>query len=227
MGLYYSLHMVHQCQLFKDPKIPKQPIGMVDREGLPFSRISADISGPYVKSSKGNTQVFVVLCMVTKYVLLFALKKAPAHVLANILCEQVFAKYGIAKTFLSDNGPSFIAKIMLQVCEILAVHKKFSLIYQPSTNGQAERVMRSLNISLFMTARDKPKTWCQYIPFIASGINQTPHKALGGLTPFTCLHGYDFPKITDDLLEGRIKIKTRYPNQTQNLSRELLIDLTL
>ena len=72
----------HKCQLFKDPKIPKQPISMIDREGIPFSKISADLSGPYVKSSKGNTQVFVVLCMITKYVLLFALKKAPSQVLA-------------------------------------------------------------------------------------------------------------------------------------------------
>ena len=82
----------HLCQLFKHPKVPQQPITMIERNGKPFSQISIDLSGPFPESEWGWTTILVVICNICKFVHLFGLKKAPATEIARILCDEIFAK---------------------------------------------------------------------------------------------------------------------------------------
>ena len=134
------------------------------------------------------------------------MRKAPATEIARILCDEIFAKYGICESLFSNNGSNMTAKVMLQVCHMLNIKKKFSLVYNPSTNGLVERVMTSLNLALFVAAKNHKKKWDSFLPYIQAGYNAMPHKSLGYVTPFKYLHGYDYPMPSDQLLKHRKKV---------------------
>ena len=207
-----------KCQLYKHPKIPKQPIKMIQRTGLPWQHIAADVSGPWPKTTTLNRFVLVFKCLTSKYVEMFALKSVPATTVAQILCDNIFARFGICQTFLTDLGSNFQSSVVVQVCKMLNVKKKFTLPYTPSTNGQAERFMQSLNIAIFMVSMEHKRSWDTFLPFIQSGYNQSPNKALGNISPHEYMYGYRFPKPSDNIkLDG---------NHEKMLSKEEMLSKT-
>jgi len=59
--------------------------------------------------------------------------------------RQIFSRHGLCEILLSDNGPQFVSQEFETFCAI--VHKT-SAPYKPSTNGQAERVVRILKTAI-------------------------------------------------------------------------------
>ena len=62
--------------------------------------------------------------------------------------SQIFARFGIAKTLVSDNGPEFIRGDLEHWCESLGIKKMESLVYHPRANGIAETAVQSLKRAL-------------------------------------------------------------------------------
>ena len=49
--------------------------------------------------------------------------------------SQIFARFGIPRIFVSDNGPEFLSSDLKQWCESLGIKKLESPIYHPRANG--------------------------------------------------------------------------------------------
>ena len=60
----------------------------------------------------------------------------------KVYLSQIFARFGIPKTIVSDNGPEFVSGDLKQWCESLGMKKMESPIYHPRANGLAERAVR-------------------------------------------------------------------------------------
>ena len=58
--------------------------------------------------------------------------------------SQIFARFGIPKTLLSDNGPEFVIGDLKQWCDTLEINKMESSVYHPRANGLAERAVQTL-----------------------------------------------------------------------------------
>ena len=65
-----------------------------------------------------------------------------------IYLSQIFARFGIPKTLVSDNGPEFVSEDFKQWCESLGIKKIESPVYHPRANGLAERAVQTVKRAL-------------------------------------------------------------------------------
>ena len=66
----------------------------------------------------------------------------------KIYLSQIFARFGIPKTLVSDNGPEFVSGDLKQWRESLGIKKMESPVYHPRANGLAERAVQTVKRAL-------------------------------------------------------------------------------
>ena len=66
----------------------------------------------------------------------------------KIYLSQIFARFRIPKTLVSDNGPEFVSGDLKQWCESLGIKKMESPVYHPRANGLAERAVQTVKRAL-------------------------------------------------------------------------------
>ena len=66
----------------------------------------------------------------------------------KIYLSQIFARFGISKTLVSNNGPEFVSGDLKHWCESLAIEKIESPVYHPRANGLAERAVQTVKRAL-------------------------------------------------------------------------------
>ena len=57
---------------------------------------------------------------------------------------QFFARFGLPRIFVSDNGPDFVSSDLKQWCESMGIKEMEFLIYQPRANVIAERAVQTV-----------------------------------------------------------------------------------
>ena len=62
--------------------------------------------------------------------------------------SQIFARFGIPKTLVSDNSPEFVSGDLKQWCESLGIKKRESPVYHSRANGLAERAVQTVKRAL-------------------------------------------------------------------------------
>ena len=62
--------------------------------------------------------------------------------------SQIFARFVIPKTLVSDNGPEFVSDDLKQWCESLGIKKMESPVYHPRASGLAERAVQTVKRAL-------------------------------------------------------------------------------
>ena len=66
----------------------------------------------------------------------------------KIHLSQIFARFGIPKTLVSDNGPEFVSGNLKQWCESPGIKKMESPVYHPRANALAERAVQTVKRAL-------------------------------------------------------------------------------
>ena len=66
----------------------------------------------------------------------------------KVYLSQIFAKFGIPETLVSDDGPEFLSGDLKQWCESLGIKKMESPVYHPRANGLAERAVQTVKRAL-------------------------------------------------------------------------------
>ena len=56
--------------------------------------------------------------------------------------RQLFARFGIPESIVSDNGPQFIAAEFKEFCRVNGIQHAKVAPYHPSSNGLAERAVQ-------------------------------------------------------------------------------------
>ena len=66
----------------------------------------------------------------------------------KIYLSQIFARFGIPKTLVSDNSPEFVSGDLKQGFESLGIKKMESHVYHPRANGLDERAVQTVKRAL-------------------------------------------------------------------------------
>lgn len=104
----------------------------------PWSRIHIDHAGPFE-----NHIVLVVVDAATKW--LEAVPVSSTCSAATIAAlSEMFARFGLPKTIVSDNGTSFTSEEFSNFLQKNGIVHVRTAPYHPQSNGQAERAVRSL-----------------------------------------------------------------------------------
>jgi transposase InsO family protein len=90
---------------------------------------------------------------------------------------------------LTDNGSPYRSKAWRRVCRVVGLRHRFTRPYHPQTNGKAERWIRTvlsecLYLEVFHSSEQRRDGLAHFLQWY----NQhRPHRALGGLSPWTRL----------------------------------------
>ena len=114
----------------------------------PLSDVSIDILGPLPKTKSGNRFLLVIADRFTKLCRVVPLRLIRAHEVAKAFTDHWVFAYGAPIRFFSDKGPQSASKLYQECCRILETKWISTATYHTQTNGQVERMNRTLSSML-------------------------------------------------------------------------------
>ena len=184
-------NFVLSCETCKEckasNKILRPPMGKEAISHKPFQRIYIDFLGPYVRSKKGNSFIFVVLDHLTKYVLLKPMNKANSRNVVRFLIEEVFHKFGTPEIVFSDNGKQFTGTNFSNMVESFGINHIRTANYAPQANA-SERVNQSILSAIRSYLDTDQREWDAYLSEIECALRSSVHTSTG-MTPYFALFG--------------------------------------
>ena len=178
-----------KCQKSTHRKVPKAPMIPVPAVEEPFARIAMDIVGPLPRSRAGNRYVLVLCDYATRYPEAIALRSIDAENIAEVLIE-LFARVGIPKEILTDQGTNFTSKLLAELYRLLHVKALRTSPYHPQSDGVVERFNQTLKDMLRKTACEGGKDWDKLLPYVLFAYREVPQESTG-FSPFELLYGRD------------------------------------
>ena len=193
-----------------------KPVSLPSTE-RPFQRISMDYAGPLSRTKSGNRYFLVIVDDFTRYLKVFPVRDCTAN--TTIKCLRQFCiDEGAPEEILTDNGTHFTADSLAAVLRTLHIRHLRTPPYHPSSNGMAERSVRSVKTLIHAVLLDKlsnVSSWDDLIPDLVSRYNCTSHPATG-TSPFVLARGRTPPSTSLSWLDVRLP-----PKQT-NMSWEAI-----
>ncbi|UYV65911.1 hypothetical protein LAZ67_3005874 [Cordylochernes scorpioides] len=194
-----------ECQFRKTPS--QQPSGQlqpIPPASRPFERIGIDLLGRFPKSINGNRWIVVCTDYYSRHVETEALPRGTATEIADFFLKRIVLRHGAPKILISDRGSSFLSKLLTQVLKICnTIHKK-TTSYHPQTNGQTERMNRTLTDMISMYIDEKHQNWDEILPFVTFAYNSSVQETTG-YSPYFLIHGrepltfldstFDWPEV--------------------------------
>jgi transposase InsO family protein len=197
MRRYLKLHIkaCMECLIIKKPA-GKQPglLNPIPPGTRPFHTIHIDHLGPFIRSSKQNSDLFVVICNFTKFVKLYAVRNTSSKPVISCLKNFTLSK-GLPEIIISDRGTAFTSHDFQSFCTNNGIKHVLNATKNPHGNGMVERANSSiLNQILLHIERDDHKDWDAHLPKVQSCLNFAPNKATRR-SPFYLLYGFNPTKV--------------------------------
>ena len=161
----------------------------------PFDIVQFDLSTSLPVTSSGNTTLFVLIDVLTGFVLLRALCNKDATTIAKILMS-IFGDFGTPRVIHSDNEPTLVSETMKRFYEYMAVVLQTSIPFNSHSLGKAERAVAGALTVVHKLLSASGSEWDRMLPFAQLSMN-TLIKVLTGSDPFTLMfnrtcHIFDF-----------------------------------
>lgn len=167
----------------------------IEKQAIPMHTLHADHLGPFVKTRKGHTYVLVIIDSFTKFVFAKATKSCSSIETIRLL-KEVFTLFGNPVRIITDRGKAFTSRYFKQFAQEAQFKHVLNAIASPRSNGQVERVNRTL-LNGLNTMTQSECTWDNKLADVVWGINNTPN-ATTGESPFSLMFGHSnsrFPAI--------------------------------
>lgn len=205
MREYVKRH-IGQCAECLINKVPggKRPGALHPAEppSRPFEKIHMDHVGPFMKTPSENAYILVIIDALTKFVRLYPVTSTGAR--ENLLQLKKFVNnYGVPRKIVTDRGVCFTGKEFEEYCDSIGAKHYLISTRWPQSNGQVERVMRTL-IPTLTCSIDEEDRWDIELESVERKLNTAMNKTTGK-TPFEVLYCF-LPEFTDAKLSQCIRI---------------------
>jgi len=165
--------------LLKPLEIPERKWGSISMDFL--------TNLPVTKTKKDT--ILVVVDRLTKMSHLIPMQlTSSAVVVAKLLHDNVFKLHGLPDSVVSDRDPRLVSNFMQEVWKLWGVQQCLSTAYRPQTDGQTERLNRTLQEYLRAYVTPQGKEWEEALSCAEFALNDTYHTAIG-CTPFFLNYG--------------------------------------
>jgi hypothetical protein len=127
---------------WKGPLMPiKGPL-----EPLPFRQASMDLMTDLPSTEDGyDTLLVVVDHGLSKGIILIpTVKTVTSTGIAELLQDNMFKRYGLPDTIISDRDPRFASAVFQEWLKLLGIKSAMSTAYHPQSDGATERVMQEI-----------------------------------------------------------------------------------
>ena len=113
---------------------------------------------------------------------------ASAEDVARLFVDNIFVLHGMPERIVSDRDTRFTGTFWKALCEIWKCERQFSNAYHPQTDGQTERVNRTLEDMLRHWCSPDQDDWDKYLKLAEFACNNAYHTSVGE-TPFMLTFG--------------------------------------
>jgi len=138
--------------------------------------VAVDILSGLPVTPDGMKYILVISDYFTKYSRAFALPDAEAATCMGGMYNGFFALFGLPRQLHSDMGKNFESKLFLELCRIAGVDKSRTTAFHPQSDGQVERLNRTILQMLRATADEDPVSWPQRLDTVMAAYRMTVHK---------------------------------------------------
>ena len=149
----------------------------------------------------------------SKYVVAYVVKDQTAHTAAETLRNGYFGLFGVPAYLISDQGKAFTGHIITHLCDLYGVQKLRNSPYHAQTNGQVERMNRTIIRMISKLEEDKKACWSEHLPELLFAYNTTC-STVTGYSPYYLLFGrrsripvdYLFPTLRDSPHQTKMEV---------------------
>ena len=123
------------------------------------------------------------------------------------LLSTFFARHGLPKTLVSDNGTQFASEKFRSFCDFHGIEQKFTAPYSPATNGQAERAVGLIKRGLEKALDGDRRNVAKAVEDFLLRYRSTPHSETGS-TPAELFIGRQLRtrlSLMNEVPHGKIK----------------------
>ncbi|XP_033005510.1 uncharacterized protein K02A2.6-like [Lacerta agilis] len=159
----------HPCQESR-PAMPQAPVQPWEVTKEPWSRLHVDFAGPF----QGQTFLIVVDSH-SKWLEVIPVTRMTSGVVIRNL-RALFVTHGLPDVVVSDNGAQFTSMEFKDFMNVNGIRHVTSAPFHPSTNGQAERMVRTTKDAL---RRIVYGDWHQRLSSFLLSQHVTPHSTTG------------------------------------------------
>ena len=178
------------CQRNKSSN--ERPAGLLQPLPVParrWSDVSLDFITHLPKTRSGYTAILVVVDRLSKLVhFIPTVDTATAEDVARLFVDNIFVLHGMPERIVSDRDTRFTGTFWQALCEIWKCERQFSSAYHPQTDGQTERVNRTLEDMLRHWCSPDQDDWDKYLKLAEFACNNAYHTSVGE-TPFMLTFG--------------------------------------
>jgi hypothetical protein len=225
------------CQRNKPSNMAKagllQPLPIPE---APWRTITMDLITDLPETEKGHDSVVVFVDKLTKMTHIAPCNKTiSAEQFAEVYLANVVRLHGFQEIIISDRDPRWTGDFWRQVCKLFQTKLKFSTAFHPETDGQTERMNRTLEETLRHYVSPNHTDWDTHLPMIEFAINnalqlatsQTPfymHTGLHPLTPLSHIHETSNldAKTVKVAWQTRVQLATEKLKTAQNRQKQLV-----
>ena len=173
--------------------IPDRPAPAKPPQLAPMQQIHVDLAGPYPptthQKSQGITKPMIMIMVdsYTKVMELVALPNKQATTCARALYDTWLCRYTKPDRLVSDQGSEFQGEFDTLLTAHAITHVS-TRARNPQANGNAERTVGTVKLTLSKLADGHINRWPDLLPEVRSAYMQSVHASLG-MSPFQALTG--------------------------------------
>jgi hypothetical protein len=203
---------VKSCDVCQRVKISQQrPGGLLQPLPVPERRwedISMDFIMQLPRTPRGYDAILVVVDRLTKRAHFIPTTTAvTAPGVARLFINEIFRLHGLPRSIVCDRDTRFVSKFWQSLLDILDVRLNMSTAFHPQTDGQTERVNRTLEQVLRTCVNYEQNDWDTHLPVVEFAYNNAKQTSIN-MSPFYADLG-QHPRLPDELLQ-----ETRFDKKT-------------
>ena len=184
-----------QCQSVKQAP-PAAPLHPWTWPSKPWTQVHVDFAGPFL-----DKMYFIAVDAHSKWPEVFVMSQTTTANTIAVL-RRLFASYGLPEQIVSDNGPQFTSAEFVAFTQTNGVKHLRCSPYHPSSNGLAERFVRTFKQTMAAGKHDGQTLQHRLANFLLS-YRTTPH-ATTGVAPCTLFLGRSI-RTRFDLLKPNLE----------------------
>lgn len=197
------------CQRAKGKnQLPPGSLMSIDIPQERWEVVSMDFVLGLPKTKAGYDCIMTVVDKLSKRAhLLKTYTTADARDTANLFINEIFRLHGLPKAIISDRDSKFTSKFWQNLFKRLGTTLQLSTANHPQTDGQTERLNRTIEDMLRCVVNYHQSDWDEKLPLVEFAYNNSVN-ASTKMTPFHLDTGRD-PLLPQDLLTHVHDLETR------------------
>nr|XP_011468686.1 PREDICTED: protein NYNRIN-like [Fragaria vesca subsp. vesca] len=145
----------------------------------PFAQWGLDLIGKLPTAPGQYKYAIVAVDYYTKWVEVEPLSRITIESVNNFLLKNVYCRFGIPETIITDNGTQFNNPKLIEFTEDMGTRMVFASIAHPTTNEQVEAVNKIIKKLLKKKLDDAKGLWAQRLSEALWAIRTTATESTG------------------------------------------------